>query len=71
MRRLALMMLLLELCLTTAQSQEQHRSWQDVYNELTTADDAESTLWEENHDLLEQLAAHPLNLNKATREDLE
>ena len=71
MRRLALMMLLLGLCLTTAQSQEQHRSWLDVYNELTTADDAESTLWEENHDLLEQLAAHPLNLNKATREDLE
>ena len=65
------MLLLLLGSRLTAQAQGQHRSWEAVYAELMTSDDAESEQQEDNHELLEQLANHPLDINRATREELE
>ena len=39
--------------------------------ELLTADDAESEQWEQNAELLALLSEQKINLNTATREDLE
>ena len=55
------------------------QSWQQVYDDVMgVADPSDGTdseeageLLEDSYELLEQLAAHPLNLNCCTREDLE
>ncbi len=69
---------LLPLFLTTSTSvsaQERHAAWQEAWNDL--ADDLreeseeDGTLDEDTYDLLWQLAEHPIDLNRATRDDLE
>lgn len=52
----------------TAQEQ---RPWEQYLNEVMTAEDAGSTAWEETYELLCELEQHPLNINRATREELE
>ena len=49
------------------------QSWQQVYDEMMTIDDDEESgeLLYDNYELMEQLAAHPLDLNSVTREELE
>lgn len=47
------------------------RPWQQWLEELTEMEDFEQTAWEDYEEDLEELAQHPLNLNTATREDLE
>ena len=45
--------------------------WQQLLMELSATEDFESTLWEDYEEDLEELALHPMNLNTATREELE
>lgn len=49
----------------------QDDSWQDVIAELATSDDMESSAWDNTIDLLTELADSPIDINNATREDLE
>ncbi|MBQ8064787.1 MAG: helix-hairpin-helix domain-containing protein [Prevotella sp.] len=65
---------LLSLCLTathcTAQTGEP--TWQQVYEEMMDLNAGEDETDDSDcYDLLEQLADHPLNLNTASREELE
>ncbi len=53
-----------------ANAQEQ-RDWQRLYDELMVSEEQEGMMNEENYDLLSNLASHPIDLNKATREELE
>ncbi len=45
--------------------------WEQYLNELTGTEDFESVAWEQYHDILAEYAEHPMNLNTATREDLQ
>jgi len=45
--------------------------WQRLYDELMVSEEQEWLMNEENYDLLCSLAEHPIDLNKATREELE
>ena len=56
--------------LFTSFAQEQ-RPWEQYLNEVMTAEDAGSTTWEQTYELLSELEQHPLNINRATREQLE
>ncbi len=49
----------------------QDDSWQDVIAELATSDDMESPAWDNTIDLLTELADNPIDINNASREDLE
>lgn len=65
---------LLSLCLTAAHGAAQtgESEWQQVYEEMMDLnDDDDETGTDDCYDLLEQLADHPLNLNTASREQLE
>ena len=51
-----------------------HRStvpWQTLLQDISETEDFENTHWEDYEEDLEELAIHPLNLNTATREDME
>ena len=68
----ARLLLLLLLCVVSMEAGGQ--SWQAVYGELmTTVGDEEGTdaMLTDSYELLEELAAHPLDLNSASREELE
>ena len=45
--------------------------WLPLLDEITTLDDTEHESWEEMYDVLCQLEDHPLNINSASREQLE
>ena len=51
-------------------AQEKH-SWERYFNELYTAGDDETGSWEEMYEELCDMEDHPININTATREDLE
>ena len=70
MIRAALILLLLTLIVTPTSAQ----TWQEVYDEVMDsgeADDAGAEALSDSYEMLEQLASDPLNLNEATRDDLE
>lgn len=60
------------MCLTVlgARAQEGHE-WVQYLNQVMTAEDMEAVEWQLNYDLLCELEQHPININKATREELE
>ena len=58
------------LSIVTSLAQET-RPWEQYLNEVMTAEDAGSTAWEQTYELLCELEQHPLNINHATREQLE
>lgn len=64
------LMLLLCMASFTLHAQNTH-PWEQYYNELSTAEDETEEQREENLELLTQLAEHPIDINTATREDLE
>lgn len=46
--------------------------WQDVLEARADAEEGgDEAAWEEDYEVLEQLAEHPIDLNRATREELE
>lgn len=47
------------------------KSWEQLLGELESMEDVETADLESSYELLADLAAHPLNINKITREDLE
>lgn len=47
------------------------RPWSEYLEELNSTEDFESVDWEQYEDFLSELAENPLNLNTASREDLE
>lgn len=59
------------LWLVTGLMAQEHRPWEQYLNEVMTAEDAGSTAWEQTYELLCELEQHPLNINHATREQLE
>ena len=50
---------------------QEERPWEQYLNEVMTAEDAESSLWEQTYDLLCELEQSPLNVQTLTREQLE
>ena len=47
------------------------QSWQQLLSELSETEDFEHTSWEDYEEDLEEWAQHPINLNVATREEME
>lgn len=45
--------------------------WEQAFTEWTTIDDADTDGWEDAYEVLSELELQPINLNTATREDLE
>ena len=54
----------------TVQAQSGHE-WERYLNDVMTAEDASSVTWEDTYDLLCELEQHPMDINQATREQLE
>ena len=50
---------------------QEERPWSEYLNEVTTVEDVESAQWEETYEWLCELEQHPLDINLATREQLE
>lgn len=69
MKRIFLSFIFLSIC-NIISAQFIH-PWEEYYNELTQAEQAQETLNEDAYELLCNLEEAPLNLNTATREDLE
>ena len=65
-----LLVAVLSICsfVTSAQNKS---DWETYYEQLTGLEDAEDASWEDTYELLSDLAEHKINLNTATREDLE
>ena len=68
MRTLTAIILLL---LTLTASGQTERPWDELLAEAMTAEDMEAADWEDTYDMLCELEQQPLNLNTATREELE
>ena len=47
------------------------RPWEQYLNDVMTQEDMASSAWEQTYDLLCELEQHPLDINQATREQLE
>ena len=71
--------LFLHLCLTallltvfsiSAQAQNTV-DWETYFEQLTAMEDTENDNWENAYEIISQLAASPIDINSATREDLE
>lgn len=65
---LLLIFLLISFCAINAQNKP---SWQVLLEQLSDIDGVESGMMEDAYERLSDLAEHPINLNNATREDLE
>ena len=63
--------LLLLLLVSLGAGAQDTESLQTYLNEVMTAEDAESSTWEDVYDQLCELALHPFDLNTATRSQLE
>lgn len=47
------------------------KNWEEYLNELSDTEDMDNVSWEQYHDILAEYAEQPMNINTATREDLE
>ena len=45
--------------------------WQQLLSDLSASEDFENVAWQDYEEDLEEMAQHPVNLNTATREELE
>lgn len=63
--------LLLWLAVFSAAAQEQRVSWQEVWHDVMSAEELEDDDWQATFELLEQLAETPIDINHATRSELE
>ena len=70
MRMKSLIVLCLSL-VSLALSAQEERPWSQYLNEVMTVEDMESAQWEETFEWLCELEQHPLDINAATREQLE
>lgn len=70
----AILLLPVALAAQTAASGGEGTTWQEVWQELTSTDDLDDDgeeAWADAYSLLEELAAHPIDFNRATRAQLE
>ena len=63
--------MLILLTAAAAASAQSEQDWQQMMYELMTVEDGESAGWEDTYELLSELADHPMDINTATREELE
>ena len=63
--------MLLFMCFTCIVQAQSGHEWERYLNEVMTAEDASSVTWEDTYDLLCELEQHPMDINQATREQLE
>ena len=68
MRFLLIVLSLLMAAMTYGQSE---RPWEQALADVMTAEDLESATWEDTYNMLCELEEQPIDLNKATREELE
>ena len=66
-----LLVLSFVLCVSMTYAQESQHSWEALLNDVMALEDGESLSWQETYDILCELEQHPIDLNNATREDLE
>lgn len=52
-------------------AQTEPSGWQQTWERMYSPEDMEEGEWEECYERLQQLSEHPIDLNRATREDLE
>lgn len=75
LRKTVMMAALLATITVAAQQPAGQTTWQQVLEEMTTpgdeADDSDADRLADSYELLQQLADHPIELNSATRDDLE
>lgn len=71
MKRIHLIVCLMALAFGMGMNAQEARPWERYLNEVMTQEDAESETWEETYELLCELEQHPLDINSATREQLE
>lgn len=50
---------------------QSERAWTQYFNEVMTVEDVGTAQWEETYELLCELEQHPMDINQATREQLE
>ena len=55
----------------TTTQREMMPAWQQVWQEMMENDETDDGLTVDLYDLLQELSEHPINLNQATREELE
>lgn len=55
----------------TARAQDGTHSWERLLAEVMSIEDSESASWQETYDVLCELEQHPIDLNSATRGDIE
>lgn len=65
------LVLIFVLCSPMLSAHESHHSWESLLNDVMALEDGESLSWQETYDILCELEQHPIDLNNATREDLE
>ena len=63
-----ILLALLLLCSVQGHAQEE---WQQTFQQLTNLEDAETESWEQDYEMLSELNQQPLDLNSATRDELE
>ena len=63
-----ILLALLLLCSVQGHAQEE---WQQTFQQLTNMEDAETESWEQDYEMLSELNQQPLDLNSATRDELE
>ena len=50
---------------------QERRAWEPYLEQMMTVEDADAGTWQHTYDLLCDLEQHPININRATREELE
>lgn len=66
-----LIILILTLFITSSLSAQSAHKWEEIYEELLVSEEQSTEVIEEYYNLLCDLEANPINLNVATRDDLE
>ena len=70
LERVVLVLFTMHYALFTASSQQEHE-WEEYLNEVLTIEDVGTAAWEELYEQLCELNQHPMDMNHASREQLE
>lgn len=70
LERVVLVLFTIHYALFTASAQQEHE-WEEYLNEVLTIEDVGTAAWEELYEQLCELNQHPMDMNHASREQLE
>ena len=70
MNRFFILMMVWLLCGSQALQAQTNEDWQQLYEQLTDLEEMETAEWEDVHEVLSELSEHPIDLNRATFDDL-